>query len=201
MDKYLEYIKQVMAIAHTGITYSTDPYALENYEDLLELSKTMLHEYSAKTIPRTDLFADQRYPTPQPTVRVAIIQDGKMLFVKEKLGPSAGKYSLPGGWVDVGQSVLQAAQAEGEEESGYPIRILRLLAMMDRSKYISSDIYDTFTIVFLAETTGEYRGHNFEIDAVEWFDIGQMPELSFKLTKEELDIIIHAYHTKEMYIE
>lgn len=201
MDKYLEYIKQVMAIAHTGMTYSKDPYALENYEDLLELSKTMLNDYSSNIIPRTDLFADQRYPTPQPTVRVAIIQDGKMLFVKEKIGPSAGKWSLPGGWVDVGQSVLQAAQAEGEEESGYPLRIIRLLAIMDRSNYIASDIYDTFTMVFLAQPTGEYQGHNFEIEAVEWVPLGQMPDLSFKLTKEELDIIVNAYHSKEMVIE
>lgn len=201
MDKYLEYIKQVMAIAHTGMTYSKDPYALENYEDLLELSKTMLSEYSSKIIPRTDLFVDQRYPTPQPTVRVAIVQDGKMLFVKEKMGPSAGKWSLPGGWVDVGQSVLQAAQAEGEEESGYPLRILRLLAIMDRSNYIASDIYDTFTMVFLAEPAGEYQGHNFEIEAVEWLPLGQMPDLSFKLTKEELDIIVNAYYSKKMVIE
>ena len=201
MDKYLEFIKQVMAVAHTGITYSKDPYALENYNDLMELSKTMLHEYSSTNIPRIDLFADQRYPTPQPTVRIVIIQDEKMLFVKEKLGPSAGKWSLPGGWVDIGQSVLEAAIAEGEEESGYPLRIIRPLAIMDRSKYIESDIYDTFTLVFLAEVIGEYRGHNFEIEEIAWINIGSMPDLSFKLTKKELSIIVNAYQSKEMYIE
>lgn len=201
MDKYLEYIKRVMATAHTGITYSKDPYALENYHDLMELSQHMLHEYSSMIIPRTDLFADQRYPTPQPTVRIVIIHDGKMLFVKEKLGPAAGKWSLPGGWVDVGQSVLEAAISEGEEESGYPLTILRPLAILDRSNYIDSDVYDTFTIVFLAQLRGEYQGHNFEIDEVAWYTLGTMPELGFKLTKAELDLIVKAYYDNEVYVE
>jgi 8-oxo-dGTP diphosphatase len=201
MDKYLEYIKRVMAVAHTGITYSKDPYALENYHDLLDLSKNMLHDYSSAVIPRIDLFADQRYPTPQPTVRVVIVQDEKLLLVKEKLGPAAGKWSLPGGWVDIGQSILDAAISEGEEESGYPLHIVRPLAIMDRSKYIDSDIYDTFTLVFLAQIKGDYQGHNFEIEEVAWFELASIPELSFKLTHEELAIIMKAYRTQEMYVE
>ena len=201
MDKYLEFIKQVMATAHTGITYSKDPYALENYHDLLTQSQIMLEAYSSGVIPRTDLFHDQRYPTPQPTVRVAIIDQGKMLFVKEKLGPSAGTWSLPGGWVDIGQSVLQAATSEGEEESGYPLRIVRLLAIMDRSNYIDSDLYDTFTICFLAELAGEYQGHNFEIEEIGWYDLGTKPELSFKMTDQELQIIVDAYHSGKVYYE
>ena len=30
-DKIFEFIKKVNAISHTGVTYSKDPYALDNY--------------------------------------------------------------------------------------------------------------------------------------------------------------------------
>jgi 8-oxo-dGTP diphosphatase len=201
MNSYLEYIKRVMAVAHTGMVYSTDPYALENYEELLALSKQMLHEFSNKHIEPMDLYADQRYPTPQPTVRVLIVKDNKFCMVKEHFGPAKGQWSLPGGWCDIGKSPLESALAEGQEESGYDINILRPLAIMDRRFYLPSDLYNTYTICFLAEPTGPQHPHNFEIEDVQWFSVEALPELSFKATKEELMKIIEAYQTNTVYFE
>jgi 8-oxo-dGTP diphosphatase len=201
MNTYLDFIKRVMAVAHTGVSYSTDPYALENYEELLELSKTMLHQYSNQTIEAVDLYQGQRYPTPQPTVRVLIVKDGQFCMVKEKYGPAKDQWSLPGGWCDIGKSPVEAALAEGQEESGIPIRIVRLLAVMDRRFYMPSDIYSTYTLVFLAEPIGEASEPNFEITAVDWFSLDTLPHLSFKATKEELLIMVDAYKNGSVYIE
>jgi 8-oxo-dGTP diphosphatase len=201
MDTYLDFIKRVMAVAHTGLSYSTDPYALDNYEELLELSKTMLHQYSNHTIEPIDLYMGQRYPTPQPTVRVLIVKDNQFCMVKEKYGPAKDQWSLPGGWCDIGKSPIEAAMAEGQEESGIPIKIIRLLAVMDRRFYMPSDIYSTYTLVFLAEPIGEPSAPNFEITDVGWFSLDQLPQLSFKATKQELEIMVDAYKKGTVYTE
>lgn len=201
MNSYLEYIKRVMAIAHTGITYTSDPYAKENYEELMTLSKAMLHEYSNRTIEPVDLYLEQRYPTPQPTVRVLLVENNQICLVKEHYGPSQGQWSLPGGWCDIGKSPKESAYAEGEEESGYPIDIERVLAVMDRRFYLESDIYSTYTICFLAHPTGPSRGHNFEVEDVAWFALDALPDLSFKTTKEELAVMIKAYLEGTVYYE
>ena len=201
MDTYLDFIKRVMAVAHTGVSYSTDPYALENYEELLELSKQMLHQFSNQTIEPVDLYSGMRYPTPQPTVRVLIVKDGQFCMVKEKYGLAKDQWSLPGGWCDIGKSPVEAAMAEGQEESGIPIQIVRLLAVMDRRFYMPSDVYSTYTIVFLAEPIGPAGEPNFEITEVDWFSLETLPTLSFKATKIELEIIVDAYKKGTVYIE
>jgi len=201
MNDYFNFIKRVMAVAHTGITYSKDLYALENYEELLELSKTMLHQYSNQSIEPIDLYLEQRYPTPQPTVRVLIVKDDQFCLVKEQYGPSAGQWSLPGGWCDIGKSPMEAALAEGQEESGIPIQIDRLIAVMDRRFYLQSDLYNTYTLVFSATPIGEPLAPNFEISEIGWFTIDNIPELSFKTTKKELEIMMESYMKGTLYVE
>jgi 8-oxo-dGTP diphosphatase len=201
MNPYIAFIQRVMAIAHTGLTYTNDPYARENYEELMSLSKTMLHEFSNRHIEPIDLYVDQRYPTPQPTVRVLLVQDRQLCLVKEHFGPAQGQWSLPGGWCDIGKSPKEAALAEGEEESGYPIVIDRILAVMDRRFYLESELHSTYTICFLAHPTGPSRGHNFEVEEVAWFDFDQLPELSFKTSAHEVQIMINAYLDGTVYFE
>jgi 8-oxo-dGTP diphosphatase len=201
MNDYFNFIKRVMAVAHTGLSYSQDPYALENYEELLELSKQMLHQYSNQAIEPIDLYASQRYPTPQPTVRVLIVNDNQFCMVKENFGPAKDQWSLPGGWCDIGKSPLESAMAEGEEESGIPIKIIRLLAVMDRRFYQPSDLYNTYTLVFLAEPIGPAKEPNFEISEVGWFSLEKLPPLSFKATRKELEIMLDAYQKGTVYVE
>ena len=201
MNDYFNFIKRVMAVAHTGLTYSKDHYALENYEELLTISRQMLYQYSNQTIEPINLYEEQRYPTPQPTVRVLIMKNRRFCLVKEKYGPSAGQWSLPGGWCDIGKSPLESAMAEGQEESGIPIKIDRLIAVMDRRFYLPSDLYNTYTLVFAASPIGEPLAPNFEITEIGWFTLETLPELSFKTTKKELEIMIDTYKKGTLYVE
>ena len=45
-DKVLEFIKKVQSISQIGLSFSTDPYAIDNYNELKELSLEMLHSYT-----------------------------------------------------------------------------------------------------------------------------------------------------------
>jgi len=62
------------------------------------------------------------YPK-QPIIGVGavIIKDGKILLEKRKNDPGKGKWSIPGGLVELGESVEQTVMREVEEETGLEV--------------------------------------------------------------------------------
>ena len=75
----------------------------------------------------------REYPS-HPRVGVgAVILDGRrVLLVKRGGQPSAGKWSLPGGLVDLGETTVEAIAREVAEECGLRIRIAGLAGIVDR---------------------------------------------------------------------
>jgi 8-oxo-dGTP diphosphatase len=68
--------------------------------------------------------------TPALTVDcVAIDGQGRLLLIRRKHPPYAGKYALPGGFVDVGESVEAACRRELMEETGVKARRLVLIGV------------------------------------------------------------------------
>ncbi|RVD18864.1 NUDIX domain-containing protein, partial [Mesorhizobium sp. M4B.F.Ca.ET.017.02.2.1] len=53
-----------------------------------------------------------------PAVSVAIVRGDKVLLVKRARPPSQGLYAYPGGKVEPGETLSQAAARELEEETG-----------------------------------------------------------------------------------
>ncbi|QVK21851.1 NUDIX hydrolase N-terminal domain-containing protein [Mycoplasmatota bacterium] len=192
-DKIFEFIKKVNAIAHTGITYSTDEYALDNYHELLDESTKMLNEYIGLEVRPYDIYHEFYYPTPQPCVRTLVIKNDKLLLVQEAKMHDKGKWSLPGGWCDIDTTPMEAAIKETKEESGLDVKITKLLGIQDRRKYRKSKMYEVYNIFFLAKVIGGEFNPNFEVLDVGWFDIDNLPELSTKTTMEELMIIYNNY--------
>ncbi|NOZ30825.1 MAG: NUDIX domain-containing protein, partial [Crenarchaeota archaeon] len=59
------------------------------------------------------------YPEmPLVGVGALVIRDGKILLVKRKYPPGKGRWSIPGGHVEVNESILEAARRELLEETG-----------------------------------------------------------------------------------
>jgi len=67
----------------------------------------------------------REYPT-QPIVGVGavIVQDGKLVLVKRGVEPSKGKWSIPGGAVELGEGVRDTAMREAKEECGLDIELV-----------------------------------------------------------------------------
>jgi len=72
------------------------------------------------------------YPTrPIPGVAGIIIHGGRILLSVRGKPPSEGKWGLPGGAVEVGETVEEALVREVAEETGVAVRTLRLVAVLD----------------------------------------------------------------------
>ena len=90
------------------------------------------------------------YRNPTPTVDIIIHKDGKILLIKRKNPPFG--WALPGGFVDEGETVEQAAIREAKEETGLDVQLETLL-------YVYSDPrrdmrQHTLSIVFTASSNG-----------------------------------------------
>jgi ADP-ribose pyrophosphatase len=72
------------------------------------------------------------YPdAPIAAVGVVVFKDGKMLAIKRSQEPSKGKWSVPGGRVELGETVYEAARREVLEESSVEIEVERVLDAAD----------------------------------------------------------------------
>jgi 8-oxo-dGTP pyrophosphatase MutT (NUDIX family) len=112
---WLAWAKQLQAIAQAGLTYSKDVYDIERFEAIRNLSIEILAKYTEMDSSiMKELFANETgYATPKVDIRAAVFKNNRILLVKEK---SDGKWSLPGGWGDVGLSPSEVAVKEVKEE-------------------------------------------------------------------------------------
>ena len=100
--QFYDFVVKVHSIAKIGLTYSTDPYALENYQELNEISKDMLENFMDVKFDKPSMFTKEVYPTPNISCRTLIVNDkDEILFVKEA---KSENWSLPGGWCDLYKS-------------------------------------------------------------------------------------------------
>ncbi|MFX1316262.1 MAG: NUDIX hydrolase [Promethearchaeota archaeon] len=78
----------------------------------------------------------RKYPVrPHVGVGVLLIRDNSLLLVKRKFDPDAGYWSIPGGHLDLGERVKDAAEREGFEETGFKVKVTKLAGIIDKIMY------------------------------------------------------------------
>lgn len=190
----LDYIKRVRAIAQNGLTYCENPYDIERYEELKELSFSMLNILTDAPIEKIkNFFTDEKgYQTPKVDVRAVVMKNDKILLVKEKID---GKWSLPGGWCDIGFSPSQMAKKEIWEEAGYEVSVEKLLALYDKECHgHPKDIYHIYKLFFKCSIIGGDGLGGMETSDVGYFSINDLPPLSLtRNTEEQISAMFDLY--------
>jgi len=76
---------------------------------------------------------NREYPeTPRIGVGAVVIHEGRVMLVKRGHPPLAGEWSIPGGVLEVGETVREAAAREALEETGLVVEPKELLGVFDR---------------------------------------------------------------------
>jgi ADP-ribose pyrophosphatase YjhB (NUDIX family) len=131
-EPWLAWARELQAIAQAGLYYTKDVFDRERFERVRELACECMGELSAEPIERVrGLFANEDgYQTPKMDTRAAIPDDeGRLCLVHER----GGAWSLPGGWVDQGQTVFSNTVKEAREEAGLVVEPVRLVAIQEHN--------------------------------------------------------------------
>lgn len=195
MDKSLliKWITELQAIAQTGLHYCKNIYDIERYEQLYRLTVQMAEacsELAGEDIEAR--FAMQSgYATPKIDVRGFVVKDDKILLVREI---QDGFWTLPGGWCETTLSPSENVIKEFKEESGFDVKVIRLLALWDKLKHDHPPQWPhAYKIYFHCEITGGEASVSSETSGVEWFAIDKLPTLSTpRVTASQLQKLYRA---------
>src|SRR5215831_9258898 len=174
----LEWARKVQAIAQNGLAFTTDPFDRERYTQLSELVVELLSRELAIPIDAArELWAGEHgYATPKVDVRGGVFLDERVLLVRER---ADGRWTLPGGWVDVNDAPSDAVAREIYEESGYRARAVKLAALVDKNRHPHPPgVHHIYKLFFVCELTGGSAATSSETDAVDFHDLHALPPLS-----------------------
>jgi 8-oxo-dGTP diphosphatase len=118
--------------------------------------------------------------TPLLTVDAVIIYKRKILLVRRKNSPFKDIFALPGGFVEIGETVEKAAIREAKEETGLDIEIIKLIGVYSDPKRDPRG--HTVSVCYLAKGSGNLKAGS---DAKETglFGLNEIPELAFDHNK------------------
>lgn len=171
MRDLLAISRELKAMAEAGLRYTTGIYDRERYERLHGIASELLAAQAA----------DFRWPvefgyaTPKVDVRAAVIEDGRILLVREA---GTGQWTLPGGWADLNASPAENAVREVQEEAGLEVEALKLLACWDKDKQgHPRQPEHVYKLVFLCRRTGGELATSQETDGAAFFAPDALPPL------------------------
>ena len=137
----------------------------------------------------------QREHPKQPLVGVGalIVEDGKIVLIKRGKAPLLGEWSIPGGMLELGETVRQGAEREALEETGLVVRATELLGVFDRVVPDAEGkiVYHYVLIDFLCErVSGDLKAGADAADA-KWFSPEEADRLS--LAEDTAGVIRAAF--------
>ena len=191
-EKWLQWAVELQSIAQAGLFFEKNPFQMERYERIREISAEMLSCQSEIPLEKVkDIFcSDVGYQTPKIDTRAAIFRDGKILLVHE----ANDTWSLPGGWVDVHISVEENTIKEVKEEAGLDVRVKRIIAVQDREKHnLPIYAYKVCKIFMQCEVIGGEFVPNLETTGFDYFGVDELPCLAEeKNNREQIEMCFQA---------
>ena len=130
---------------------------------------------------------DTGYATPKLVGRAAVFNDdGHLLMVRETVD---GRWTVPGGWIDVGESPSLAIEREVLEETGYRVEATKVVAVLDKLRHGHPPAsHHAYLMFMMCDLLGGEARPSIETSEVGWFPRAALPELSIaRTTAGQLD--------------
>lgn len=165
-------------IAQSGLSFSKDPFDQDRFKQLVDVVSTLVARHTTHPKEYIDrvFSAEAGYVTPKLDVRAAAFKDSKILMVRER--ESSG-WTLPGGFVDVNESLSEATSREVEEESGFVVKPRKIAAIYDHRKHgYKPHLYHFYKFYVLCEIDGGSSSTSIETSGVDFFSRDQIENLN-----------------------
>lgn len=135
----------------------------------------------------------RKYPDrPYVGVGAVILDGGKVLIVKRKYDPLAGQWSLPGGGVELGETLEDSIVREMREETGLEIEVGPVIEVFDRiTRDDDGEVRYHFVLVdYLCWPVGGDLHASSDVADARFVDPSELPH--YHLTKKAIEVIARA---------
>lgn len=172
-----------------------DEFWIEN--GLIRRQRGVLHPLSFQTeeevVPVNAMRTSRQYPG-QPIVGVGavIMQHGQVVLVKRRFEPLAGQWSLPGGRLELGETLEAGLAREMLEETGLAVEVGPVVDVFDRILLDPERKvrYHYVLIDYLCRPVGGALSHGSDVAAAELVDPGELER--YRLTPKATSVIEKA---------
>ena len=133
---------------------------------------------------------------------IAVIRNKKGQLLMQQRAYPHGKWGLPGGLMELGESTIDTVRREIWEETGLKLGELSLFGVYSGPGYLcTAENGDEFEVVTIVYTTDKYKGEPTVMDdeslAFEWFDIDSLPENVARTHSEIIRDLIMDFSTRD----
>lgn len=117
-----------------------------------------------------------RFPdAPIVGVGAVVVEDDKVLLIKRGHEPRQGEWSLPGGRVELGESLIDAARREIKEETGLDVDVGPLIELFDRVHRLGDRVEYHFVIAdYLCTPCGGTLAAADDAEDVAWVGVEEL---------------------------
>lgn len=127
---------------------------------------------------------DKHHKNPVPAVDFIIERDSRILLIRRKNDPFKGMLSIPGGFVNEGETVEDAMKREAREETSLQVEPVEILGVYSDPK--RDPRTHTLSITFIATPVAGTEKASDDASSLEWFDVtnlGSIENLAFDHSK------------------
>lgn len=176
------FMQRLLSISNAGINYSKDPYDIERFTEIFEMTETYINQNL--TNEHIALAKEQGYPTPKVDVRAMVLNDSdEVLLVQD---PKDETWSLPGGFAEVGISPVDNVIKETYEETGLEVEVLDLLAVYDTNKSNpENSLNHYYKMIYNCRRLSGILTESYETSDVKYFSLEDLPALSVKRNSQK----------------
>lgn len=194
VPRWLAWAREIQALSQTGLAFASSEYETQRYQRLAEIAAEIIENHT--NLPKGRLLEDfglqPGYATPKVDVRGAVVRDGEILLVQERVD---GLWCMPGGWADVGDLPSEMVVREVWEESGYHVVPRKVVGVFDANRTGRPlELYHAYKLIFLCELTGGQARPSNETLAVGFFPFDRLPSLSTNRTHDRhlAEVLAHV---------
>lgn len=162
-----------------GLEHSPNIYHRNHYRTVQDIAMAMLAFSTDRTLAQVEPLRGTifSHPTPLTGGDAAVIDDeGRILLIQRS---DNGKWAMPGGAMEVGETPAEGVQREALEETGIRCRAVAAVGVFDSRFCSTQSPHHLYRFVFLCEPLSreiETPTHASEVLKVDWFTEYSLPE-------------------------
>ncbi|OGO00887.1 MAG: hypothetical protein A2Y58_01470 [Chloroflexi bacterium RBG_13_51_52] len=168
---------ELQAVATLGLQYARNDYERERYEKVLAASRRIINIADGKSVINDySRYHDiSGHICPLLGADAAVFRNGQILLIKRL---DNGLWGTPGGMVEVGETLTNAALRELKEETGLNGKVVRLLGIFDSRIWKSQLKSQLYHVIFEVKVTRGKPVTSNETTDYGFFSADKLPPLS-----------------------